>query len=214
MTGDVPYLRDSIYKRVDSQHGLHSGVDRAADDPVREHILYRAKVKLALRGSPVFGDVRQPQRVGRISGELVPDATLRVSDRAEIVVDCKSRFLAVPSSPHPERAPPGVIAADPPRCPVSHRLPDVTGLICEETVPDLWVVAVNIEQRVRPIRFDDLTIGGGIEQPPVVGLASKRENPARHRDRDPVRGELPRERVKPFPGRFSCYRYAAARRGT
>jgi hypothetical protein len=47
-------------------------------------------------------------------------------------------------------------------------------------------------------------------------LASKPQYPARDRDRDRnlVGGELSHERVEPFPGRFACDRYAAARRRT
>ena len=51
-------------------------------------------------------------------------------------------------------------------------------------------------------------------EPAVVGLAGELEDPARHRDGDPVDGELTDERVHHFPGRFACDRYAAARRRT
>ena len=54
----------------------------------------------------------------------------------------------------------------------------------------------------------------GFSQPPVIGLAGELEYPARHRDGDAVCGELTHERVEPFPGRFACDRYAAARRNT
>ena len=42
----------------------------------------------------------------------------------------------------------------------------------------------------------------------------KLENPARHRDGDPVVGQLADEREHHFPGRFAWDRYAAARRRT
>lgn len=54
-------------------------------------------------------------------------------------------------------------------------------------------------------------IGG---QPAVVGLAGELEYPAHHRHGDSVGGEPFHERVKPFPGRFDCDKYAAARRKT
>ena len=79
-------------------------------------------------------------------------------------------------------------------------------------MPELWVIVVGIKQRVRAMGLHDLAIGDGVDQPQLVGLAGKLENPARHRDRHTVRGELPHERVEPFPGRLACDRYAAARR--
>ena len=57
------------------------------------------------------------------------------------------------------------------------------------------------------------SVTGSVE-PPVVGLAGELEDPARHRDGDPVGGQLADERVHHFPGRFACDRYAAARRST
>src|SRR4051794_32985381 len=47
---------------------------------------------------------------------------------------------------------------------------------------------------------------GDVGEPAVVGLAGDIEDPARHRDGDPVGGELTDERVHPFPGRFACDR--------
>ena len=51
-----------------------------------------------------------------------------------------------------------------------------------------------------------LGIGHLAGEPPVVGLASDLQYPARHRDGDSVGGELAHERVEPFPGRFACER--------
>jgi hypothetical protein len=64
---------------------------------------------------------------------------------------------------------------------------------------------------VRRVELEVADRGG---TPPVVGLAGDVEDPARHRDGDPVVGELTDERVDQFPGRFACDRYAAARRST
>ena len=62
---------------------------------------------------------------------------------------------------------------------------------------------MGVEQGVRPIRLDELGVGDRVGQPPVVGLASKLHYPTRHRDGNPVRGQLAHERVEPFPGRFA-----------
>ncbi len=41
---------------------------------------------------------------------------------------------------------------------------------------------------------------------PVVGRAGELQDPARHREGDPVSGQLTHVRVEPFPGRFACER--------
>lgn len=73
---------------------------------------------------------------------------------------------------------------------------------------------MRIEQRIRTVRLNDLGIADRAVQPPVVPLAGELEDPARHRDGNPVHSELFHERVVPFPGKFACDRYAAARRNT
>lgn len=113
-----------------------------------------------------------------------------------------------------ERTPPAVGRRDPPSSPIRHRFADITRLVCEEPMPELGVVAVRVEQRVRTIRLHHLARGDRVGQPPVVGLTRELEDPTRHRHRDPCSGELNHERVEPFPGRFACDKYAAARRRT
>ncbi len=54
--------------------------------------------------------------------------------------------------------------------------------------------------------MDPLRVGDRVSEPGVVVLSVKREDPARHRHRNPDAGtggsELLHERVEPFPG--SC----------
>ena len=69
-------------------------------------------------------------------------------------------------------------------------------------------------QRVGAIRLHPISVRDRLLQPSVVGLAGELENPARHRHGYPVSGELCHERVEPFPGRWACPKYAAARRST
>src|SRR4051794_6751847 len=88
------------------------------------------------------------------------------------------------------------------------------GLVGQEPVTELRVVAVGVEQGIRPVRHDQFGIGDRAGTLPVVGLPSDVEYPARHRDGDTVGGQLAHERVEPFPGRFACDRYAVARRRT
>ncbi len=65
----VAAVGDGHLECVHGDAGLHPGVDRVADDLVREHVLDRAEVELPLRG-PVLGDVGQPQLVRAIGGEV------------------------------------------------------------------------------------------------------------------------------------------------
>ncbi len=81
-------------------------------------------------------------------------------------------------------------------------------------VAELRIVAVRVEQGIRPLHLDELSVSGRTRQPPGVGLASKLEHPTRHRDKNPVCGQLAHERVESLTGRFACDRLAAARRRT
>ena len=158
-------------------------------------------------------DVHEPELVRRVGGEHVTRSAVLVDDGAEVVVDGWAGAPAL-AALLPERAPPPIRGRDPPRRPIRHGFARITGLVGEEPVPELGVVAVRVEERVRAIRLHHLAGGDGIRQPPVIGLAGELEHPTRHRHRDPCCGELCHERVEPFPGRFACDRYAAARRNT
>jgi hypothetical protein len=83
---------------------------------------------------------------------------------------------------------------------------DVAGFVGQQPVAELGVVVVGVEQRVGEVGLGQLTRADGSEEPAVVGLAGEVEDPARHRDGDPVDGELTDERVHHFPGRFACDR--------
>jgi hypothetical protein len=91
------------------------------------------------------------------------------------------------------------------------RLADLVG---EEPVAELGIVAMGVEDRVRQLRLVPLGVADRAGEPPVVGLTGDLEDPARHRDGDPVAGQLTDEWVHHFPRRFACDRYAAARRST
>jgi hypothetical protein len=82
----------------------------------------------------------------------------------------------------------------------------LAGLVGEEPVAELGVVAVGVEQHVGQVRGVELGVADRAGEPPVVGLAGELEDPARHRDGDPVGGKLADERVHHFPGRFACDR--------
>ena len=98
----------------------------------------------------------------------------------QIIVDWWSRSSAVTTSLLAEHRPPGVVAADPPRGPLGHRLTHGGGFPGEESVAEFRVLAVGIEQGIRPIRRGQLGIGDRAGQPPVVGLARELKYPTRH----------------------------------
>ncbi len=150
------------------------------------------------------GDVAEPQLVRRICGEVALD---------EIVVHRRTHFADF-SALLSEDAPPLIAGADPPGGALGYRLTGVSGLFGQVAVPELRVLVVGVEQGVGAVGLEEFGVGDGVGPRAVVGLAGELEYPARHCDGDPVGGELSYERVEPFPGRFACERYAAARRRT
>src|SRR5699024_2460367 len=109
---------------------------------------------------------------------------------------------------------PLVVAADPPRGASAHRLSGLRSFVCQQPVAESTVVAVGVRQHVGSIRLDDLSLGDLPTPPAVVGLPGELQDPQGHPDGDTVSGELAQERLEPFPGRFACERYVAARRRT
>jgi hypothetical protein len=63
-------------------------------------------------------------------------------------------------------------------------------LIREEPIPELGIVAMRVEQRVREMGLVPLGIRHWAGEPPVIGLASELQNPTRHRDGHPVSSKL------------------------
>lgn len=61
--------------------------------------------------------------------------------------------------------------------------------------PELRVVTVGVQERVRQPGLVELGVGERVLQLPMEGLASETEYPTRHRDGDPVRAELAHEQV-------------------
>jgi hypothetical protein len=57
-----------------------------------------------------------------------------------------------------------------------------------EPIPELGIVFVGVENRVRQSRFINLALDDRLFEPAVVLLATQLEDPARHRDRNPVAG--------------------------
>ena len=76
-------------------------------------------------------------------------------------------------------------------------MPGRACFVGQETVVELRVVTVGIEQRVRAVGLRDLGSGDGVLQPAVVGLAGEIKHPTRHRDGDTVSGKF----LDDFPGR-------------
>ena len=139
-----PRRATALCSAVDGQPGLHPRVDGVADDPVGEHVLDRAEVELALAGA-VLGDVGQPQLVRCVGGEVAA----RRGRRAPAGRPCRSCRACLPNTLHQ---------------PLSEQIrhavrsaigcTGVAGLVGQEPVAELRVVAVGVEQRVGPVRLD------------------------------------------------------------
>ena len=144
----------------------------------------------------VLSDIAEPQLIWAAGGEVALDKIIMYR-RADLAV--LTPLLA-------EHTPPAVVRADPPRCALGHHLAGVASLVEQEPVAELRVVLMGPEQSVRPVGLREVGIGHRVSQPPVVGLASDLEYPARHRDGNAVLGQLTNERVHHFPGRFAWER--------
>lgn len=207
-SGDLAPTGDGVSDGVDGEFRGHPIADGVPDDAVREHVLDRAAVQLAL-GGPVLRDVGEPEPVRRISAEHPLDM---------VVEHGRPGLLALPASPPLRRGEDPSLRAQLPRRPPAHPPPRSTSFVGEVSVAERRVSMVRVMQRVDPIRAEHIGVPDRVVSPPVVGLAGELEDPARHRHGNPRVGELRYERVRHFGEpprrRFACDRYAAARRST
>lgn len=163
-SGDLTATGHRGFKGSHREAGLHPGIDGVAHDAAREGVLDGAQIQLALAGG-VLGDVCEPQPVRPVGGDIALDP---------VIVDRRPGLGVLAAAPSPaERTPPAVVPADPPGGPLGHRLTSGTGLVEEEPVAELGIVAVRVEQRVGPVCLGHLGIGDRAGQPPVVGLAGQ-----------------------------------------
>ena len=112
----------------------------------------------------MLGDIGQPQLVDVIGGEV----TLH-----EIIVDRRPRAFPVLAALLPEHGPPLIVPADPPRGPLAHALASGLRFADQEPIPELGIIAVGVEQRVRPVGLDQLRLRDLSFPPSVVGLAGE-----------------------------------------
>lgn len=85
-----------------------------------------------------------------------------------------ARHPCPPSMPTSKPAAPAAAPRDKPR---DHE----EGLVHQEAVAELRVVAVRVEQRVGPVCLGQFGVGDRAGQPPVIGLSGRPQHPARHR---------------------------------
>ncbi len=196
---------DRVLDRPSRERRLHPDVDRVPDDPVREHVLDRAKVNLAFAGV-MFGDVGQPDLVRAGCFEAVNYPAILILGGEEVVMDRWSRPAGL--APLPGMA--GLNAADPAKAmnPVL-RTPDslVLQLVGEEPVTKRGVFLVKVNQLVDHQGVIEVTPADRCFEPLVIALGREPKDPARHRHRHPQRGtgrgHLTDEREHYFPGRFA-----------
>lgn len=93
-----------------------------------------------------------------------------------------------------EHAPPLVARGDLPSRPVRHHLTSGACFVSQEPVAELGIIAVSVEQSIRPVCLDQLRLRRRIGEPPVVVLTVQAQYPTRPGDGDPVCGQLANER--------------------
>ncbi len=208
-TGHVATHPDRVLQRRYCQLRLHSGVDRVPHDASGVGVLDRAEVELALAGV-VLGDVGQPQPVrhlgcetragpGRVRRSWCRESSWTAGPGFFRFCHASSRkTLHQPLSDaivHAVRSAIGSPASRPRRREAGTRTRDHPDAHRTTHSPDMPTPP-------RCVR----------REPPTTGNTADEQaaTPARHRDGNPVRGQLAHERVEPFPGRFACDRYAAA----
>ncbi|MGX1784940.1 hypothetical protein ACWIGF_27885 [Streptomyces diastaticus] len=98
----------------------------------------------------MFGDVGQPPSVRRRGGEAPP---------APIVVGRARLGVLAAAFAFAEHALPAVVAADSPSGPLGHHLASGPGLVDEEAVAELEIVAVGVEQGVGPVGLGQFRVG-------------------------------------------------------
>lgn len=97
-----------------------------------------------------------------------------------------------------EHAPPLVARGDLPSRPLRCHLTSGACFVSQEPVAELGIIAVSIEQSIRPVCLDQLRLRHRISEPTVVVLTVQAQDPTRHRDKDPVCGQLADERESSF----------------
>jgi hypothetical protein len=145
----------------------------------------------------VFGDVGEPEAIGLIGTEVSVH---------EIVVSRGVRLGALAGFLLAENGPPAIGRADLPHGAFAHLEAGVSDLVGEEPIAELGIVTMRIEDGVGQKGLVPFAFRDRARKPPVIGLASDLEDPARHRDGDPVSGQFKDERVDHFGGRFACDR--------
>jgi len=183
--------RDGVAQGRDRQVCGHAIADRVADESTRTCVHQAAEIELAL-GSPVLGDVGEPDLIDRLGGELPLD---------EIVVNRRAWLLARAGLLDKARPDP-LLGAEPPHPPCADLVALLVQLVQKEAVAESGIFEVSLERSVGEHGVLVVTIRAGTPEPLVVALGRELEHPAGHRDGDPVSGQLADQRVFHFGG--SC----------
>lgn len=136
----------------------------------------------------MFRDVAQPHLVRSRRREV----TLHV-----VVVDGRTgTFRALRALG--ERAEDLLFRAQPPDSTFTRRKAGAFQLVGDEPVAEDRVVVVGVDRGVRQVGVLEVASSDGTSQPAVVVLGGEFEDPTRHRDGEPVGGQLADERVLHF----------------
>lgn len=118
-------------------------------------------------------------------------------------MDRRTGALPVFAALLPEHGPPLVVAADTPRSPLTHHLPNLRDFLDEEPVAVFGVVQLGVQEGAEPLGLDWPRGGGPLVPPVLEERVGELRDPQGHRDREPVAGELAHKWGKLIPERFA-----------
>lgn len=165
---------DGHRQRIDSDPGLHPGLDRVADDLVVPQILDRTAVQFPLV-SPVFGDVGDPHLVRAISDE---------QPLHEVIMDRRAGLAVLAFAAGDPLGDPRNVA-QPPHAPLRDLVAQIVEVVSQHTVAALGIVLVEFVQHLDEVPLFLLASRNRLLAPLVVPLLREAQYPARHRHRHP-----------------------------
>ena len=136
----------------------------------------------------MLGDVGQPDLVGPLRREVTPHVVI-VNGRSGTF----GAFRALR-----KRAEDLLLGTDPPHSSFTRSVAGVGEHVGDEAVAKDRVIEVRVDRSVGEVGVLEVAWRHGTAQPAVVVLGGELQDPTRHRDGEPVSGQLADERVFHF----------------
>ena len=142
----------------------------------------------------MLGDVREPDRVGALGGE-VPLHQIVVNGGAGLLPAALATRLR-------RRRPQLLVPTQAPHPALAELVAGGLELVGEEPVAELRIIAVEIDEGVREAGVVEIAVRARVGAPLVERLGREAEHPAGQPHRDPLGGQVEDQRVAHF-GRAS-----------